>query len=215
MDSMGDVVGLVSSVIDERVANTAPPVDTAEPTDASRPPFDLKATKPEDAYQLDDIFVPADLADLDVGELLQTQPADIKTALATFHISEPSFAYSRLEKELNKAAKQRSSDRVKKLIYAALLIQFFSVLSGPVKAYQDPGALAGRLGGIPLSFAQSLLGRFAMQKAGEEGGKASYGTTSQLRDKLACYIIVACLSLEGYELDISTLARDMRQSQKK
>jgi hypothetical protein len=211
-----------------RIAESAGKVDSADqnsrlllsftvsstPSDASRPPYDLKAEKPEDAYQLDEVIPPNDLTEMDVSDLMRVTATDLKSTLVAYGIVEHSLIYARLEKELNKPAKQRSTDRVKRMVYVALMIQFFSVLSGPYKAYQDPTALAGRMGGISLSIAQSLLNRFAMQKS-QEAGKTSYGTTSQLRDKLACYIIIACLSLDNYEFDINSLAKDLKQSNKK
>lgn len=211
MDTMGDVVNVVETMIDNRLAAAGAAVE--ELPEGTRPRCDPKAEKLENAYDLEDVFVPSDLADLDISDLLAVQPGDIQKTLESRRISSPSFCYSRLEKELNKAAKHRSKDRIRRLVYISLLLQTFATFSGPNKSYHT-ALLSGRLGGVSHSIAQSLLSRFALQKPGETD-KPTFGCNAQLKDKLACYIIVACLSLENYEIDVSMLAKDMRQSQRK
>ncbi|KAI9026278.1 RNA polymerase I associated factor, A49-like protein [Hyaloraphidium curvatum] len=215
MDNMGEVVDLVSTVIENRVAKSVPAVAADGGEGGSRPtvpPHNLNAAKPEDAYELDAVFVPGELADVDIAELWGA--ADYKPILQSYGIVQDSFCHSLLDKELSNPKGQRSKDRVKRLVYVAILVQLYAILGGPNKSYQGSASLAARLGGVPTSLAQSLLDRFAMQR-GDDPAKPSYGVTSQLKDKLACYIIVAFLALENFDVDLTQVAKDLKQSLKK
>ncbi|KAI8925772.1 RNA polymerase I associated factor, A49-like protein [Entophlyctis helioformis] len=205
-----DVAGLqaVASKIKEKIEDTAanlPPkaeIDARMFLDKAIPPCNVDAGTPDSVYNMDDIVTPEVLAAVDVKAMWRSRLA--ADAYQTIQSLQPTdWVWTRIEATLQE---KTDKSRLRKLLYVAMLMRLFRISANELNN-EEIGAKS--FNGASQPVVDHLLRMFCEWQEDEQTGKQRRRITSKLKDKLLAYILVACLILNNFSVDLEQIAADL------
>ena len=121
-----------------------------------------------------------------------------------------------LERVHDALVNQKGSKRIKQLVYLLYLIKFYNIkeqqLNRVIERFNSSAAaddqdaqhpLSKMMGNAPTFLVESILERFTQTFEGK------IKISERLRDKLLSYILCLALTLDGYHLEVSNIAKDI------
>ncbi|KAJ3005963.1 UNVERIFIED_CONTAM: DNA-directed RNA polymerase I subunit rpa49 [Siphonaria sp. JEL0065] len=203
VDSLVSAEQVLKTVIDDSEA-LLPTLDSIkQEQDSNRliPPFKINATTPAEVYKLESIMTASELSSIDVDFILEIKfKEDLKEELDKVHPS--SWVFTRVFEAL-----QTNQDKAKiqKYIYILFMMKFLTAGPGSIrKGTPLPSYVAPQI-------TASMMEKFTeQQQDGDRGIKIAF--PDRLKDKLRSYIMCACLLVDGYRLDVDTIASDLKLS---
>ncbi|KAI9334267.1 RNA polymerase I associated factor, A49-like protein [Obelidium mucronatum] len=203
VDSLVSAEQVLKNVIDDSETLLPSLESIKQEQDLSRliPPFNINASTPAEVYKLESIMTAAELETINVDFILEMKfKEDLKAELEKVHPS--SWVFTRIFEAL-----QTNQDKfkIRKYVYILFMMKFLTA---------SPGVLRK---GIPLpnyvapQITAAMMEKFTeQQQDGDRGVKT--GFPDRLKDKLRSFILCACLLVDGYRLDVDTLASDLKMS---
>ncbi|KAJ3189907.1 DNA-directed RNA polymerase I subunit rpa49 [Gaertneriomyces sp. JEL0708] len=201
---LADIADHIKGTIDEKAASlpSRETIRAEARQDRGIPPYNPDAASPAEVYHLDDIISPAEFASIRVKPLWRARhQEEVKQILEPIKVTE--WVRSRLHTTLQR---KEDKSRVPKLLYLAYLMRFYGLSPRDLKSEH----LASRMGGAPQIVVDTLLNRFTEFQ--EDQGVKAYRIASKLKDMLLAYILVLCLMLDDYKVDVAQIAAELKIS---
>lgn len=158
------------------------------------PAHNLEAETPEEAYDISSVVTDDELQKILVKDLLnQSKPEDIKGYLP-FRSSK--FVNDRVIR-IVKASGKKDRNKLRMLIYIAYLMAY--LIKCPARDVKNRRKVETALGNPSSLIIDKLTERYTDQGV----------RTSTMTDKILCYLMVLCLSVNNYIVYPEILAKDL------
>ncbi|XP_064607925.1 DNA-directed RNA polymerase I subunit RPA49-like [Liolophura sinensis] len=169
------------------------------------PPYNKDATSPAGVYNLDDIVSPRER-----DELSWAAEVFLKCERDQIEAWRKTSTYSSYVLNHLVTLPLREEARLKKatlLLYLQNLIKLYQTKAAELRS-KDP------LPDLPDFVKKSVLNKFTL-KLGEDGRKMTRCMPARMKDKVISYILVLCLIIDEFQVDLGPLQQDLKISQQR
>ncbi|KAG0257690.1 DNA-directed RNA polymerase I subunit rpa49 [Mortierella polycephala] len=205
VSTLDNVAGILHDSISAKTSALPSKAEIKASADEDRPvpPYDLEATKVEDIYKLNALITPAEYQEIPVKSLLGTpQP------LTALPFQSSAYVNDSLTAVLSISKKDRHKIRL--LMYISFLMAFRTI---PDRKLDDSETVSSIMGETPSVIVESFYERFTEVPEGTDKKKHTF--TPKSKDKLLCWILAIALTLENFNMDSSSVTRDLSLKQTK
>ncbi|KAI9091294.1 RNA polymerase I associated factor, A49-like protein [Phlyctochytrium arcticum] len=199
---LAEVEDAIKETIDEKSMGlpTREEVMKEAQNDRSIPPYNMNATSPSEVYNPDDLISPLDLNALNIKELVKARNTETVQKLI-----KPITTSKWITERICQVLKAKNDTvTIRRLVYLAYLMKFHNLKINDLNSDN----LSARLGGVPQVICESLILKFTEYQ--EDEGRKRYRMTPKLTDLLRAYILAICLTVDGFKVNSTEIARDLK-----